>query len=622
MEKNINKANLTPRWVTGFTDAEGNFSINYTKVSGKISVAFKITQKDHSIDVLFAIKDFFQCGKVYTDNKKNGASKFQVSDKDSIINKIIPHFEKYPLITSKSLDYISFKECIELLNNKNRNLESIINIKNNMNRGRSDIERYKYLNESLPIIIDPNWLQGFIDGEGCFYSYMGSNIYINTLEISQSYHDILVLEAIKNFFHKGNISPKYDPCDFSQLKTKYKYTFKISNSEAVIEFISKYNMLTRKHLDYLDWIRMVKLKNSKAYKTKDGLKLMLEIKQGMNSGRKSSVSTLQSKLFDFASGSLIFIFIVISLIASGLNDQEESDTVYPDNMNSSEDNYLPDSKSDSSFDNLFEGLTDSEIKTLDIYVQNLINFNENRKINLVQVNDDSSINLENIISLIKGNTPNNVTEDEELMSEAVIREIRCGYSPTFWLQNETISDSDSLKELQRLTKQSDDSDVSSVKQKSSDEDPNIDSIDTNNDSTNTQKPIKRIIIVSQPAGDSPAPLPSWTNLPTAPSVDSPLRNEWIRDVAERKYWSNRIEWIDAGRPLDRLQLDQRTIDWVLNTPSDNVPGDDIEPKDIPLPVQDDLEIKSLEGKHKDISKEEALKVERDSWTLLQKNTKK
>ena len=46
--------NLSPWWVTGIIDSEGNFSIlvQETKNGYKISLAFKVTQKEHSKGIL------------------------------------------------------------------------------------------------------------------------------------------------------------------------------------------------------------------------------------------------------------------------------------------------------------------------------------------------------------------------------------------------------------------------------------------------------------------------------------------------------------------------------------------------------------------------------------------
>ena len=44
-------------------------------------------------------------------------------------------------------------------------------------------------------------------------------------------------------------------------------------------------MLTRKHLDYVDWKKVVDLKNKGLHKTEEGLALINEIVSKMNSKR-------------------------------------------------------------------------------------------------------------------------------------------------------------------------------------------------------------------------------------------------------------------------------------------------------------------------------------------------
>ncbi len=44
---------LTPNWITGITDAEGNFSVNFNYKNNKISFSYKITQNQRSLDTLY-----------------------------------------------------------------------------------------------------------------------------------------------------------------------------------------------------------------------------------------------------------------------------------------------------------------------------------------------------------------------------------------------------------------------------------------------------------------------------------------------------------------------------------------------------------------------------------------
>jgi hypothetical protein len=132
---------LNPLWVTGITDSEGNFSINHNKKTNKITFSFKVTQKASSVVILTDLKEFFGCGNINIDNRTNVAYKYVVSNIKDIINIIIPHFDKYPLIGSKNLDYLAFKEAILIFNSKNKDYNKILNIKNTMNNARSFEER-------------------------------------------------------------------------------------------------------------------------------------------------------------------------------------------------------------------------------------------------------------------------------------------------------------------------------------------------------------------------------------------------------------------------------------------------------------------------------------------------
>lgn len=47
---------VTPLWVTGITDAEGNFSINTAFKYDKTHLAYKVSQKTHSKSILIKLQ--------------------------------------------------------------------------------------------------------------------------------------------------------------------------------------------------------------------------------------------------------------------------------------------------------------------------------------------------------------------------------------------------------------------------------------------------------------------------------------------------------------------------------------------------------------------------------------
>jgi len=301
MKDNLNK--LSPWWVTGITDSEGNFSINYNSKSKKVSASFKVTQKDHSLVILTDLKDFFSCGNINIDNSKFNAYKFTVNKISDLINIIIPHFDKYPLVGSKYLDFIDFKKIVLLLSEGNLDdLEEILLIKNKMNKKRSYEERWDYLNK-LTFDLKSEWIQAFVDGEGTFQCRIADTInegknYVSinpTLQIARRSHDIEVLNAIKNFFGIGYLKPKYDikSLDASK-KSRSVNRLIINQSKIIIDFFDKNPLFTRKHLDFLDWKKIIELKSVGTHKTKEGVQNIINLKVGMNRGRLLNSNLLNS----------------------------------------------------------------------------------------------------------------------------------------------------------------------------------------------------------------------------------------------------------------------------------------------------------------------------------------
>jgi len=289
---------LNPWWVTGIVDGEGSFnvSIQTTGNKPKITVTFKVDQKEDSAGILYDLSRFFKCGSVSLDSR--GYKSYRVSSIDSILEFIIPHFDKYPLITSKQLNYLAFREIVELIKNKeSSNTEGVNKIKgllSTMNSKRSFLEKWNYLNLQNLGELNPNWLQAFIDGEGSFQFGIATRIsrgkpYVATtptLEIAQNTHDIRVLNYIKDFFEVGYLKPKFDISDLEQAcSVRSVSRFVLRDSDKIIKFIDQYPMFTRKQEDYLNWKKLVHLKTTRAFDTEDGRALMEAIKSSMNTGK-------------------------------------------------------------------------------------------------------------------------------------------------------------------------------------------------------------------------------------------------------------------------------------------------------------------------------------------------
>jgi hypothetical protein len=119
--KIILPSKLDPYWVSGFIAGDGSFvvGIRKNKIENKtfnLYFNFCITQHSKDFELIKLFISFFNCGiSKIRYNKKISRCDYYVQDISSIINKIIPHFEKYPLENIKELDYLDFKKIMDMI---------------------------------------------------------------------------------------------------------------------------------------------------------------------------------------------------------------------------------------------------------------------------------------------------------------------------------------------------------------------------------------------------------------------------------------------------------------------------------------------------------------------------
>lgn len=143
--KVVVKQSINPYWLSGFIEGEACFFINiYKSFKSKqglaIQLVFKITQHFRDIELLETIKDYFCCGRIEKRNIK--ACDFTVTSIKDLNDKIIPFFSKFPIQSSKALNYQDFYKVIEMMKAKDhltkKGLNNIKAIKANMNTRRKN----------------------------------------------------------------------------------------------------------------------------------------------------------------------------------------------------------------------------------------------------------------------------------------------------------------------------------------------------------------------------------------------------------------------------------------------------------------------------------------------------
>lgn len=127
----MNSTDWNPWWVTGLTDGEGCFQAGvyfrqgvgrrgpYSKVDA--TTKFSLALRADDTQVVSRLKNFFGCGEIYNKESSpalrhrghvNPQKLFMVGKLDDLLEKIVPHFEAYPLQSKKYRDFEVWKSIL------------------------------------------------------------------------------------------------------------------------------------------------------------------------------------------------------------------------------------------------------------------------------------------------------------------------------------------------------------------------------------------------------------------------------------------------------------------------------------------------------------------------------
>lgn len=302
-----NKFRVLPWFVTGFVDAEGCFMLTLRKaprqtLGWQIEANFIINLHKRDLELLKDIQTFFG-GVGIISKERNGCIDFTISSLNQIITQVIPHFDKYPLITQKRADYLLFKQAVMIMQRGEHltvsGLEAIINIRATLNKGLTPLLIEAFPNtvavvrpqvENLDVkSIDPQWVAGFTSGDGSFIVSIrnskdsqtlaeGAGRVSLTFVLIQHSRDELLMKSLVDYFGFGKA---YTYKNY----TEYKSRGLSDNFEKIIPFFQKHPILGVKSLDFADWCKVALLINNKSHLTGEGFKVIRQIKAGMNKGR-------------------------------------------------------------------------------------------------------------------------------------------------------------------------------------------------------------------------------------------------------------------------------------------------------------------------------------------------
>ena len=296
---------VNPGVWSGLIDGEGSFSIivdkNKTRKSGwRVQLKFQIGLHTKDLNLLYKLQQYLggvDIGSIHLARNREMVNYSIDSNKG--LSKLIIHLEEYPLLSKKNVDFMLFKQAVKLVNNKAHltveGLNEIVNIKASMNLGLSDMLKSEFdghipvekpLIDNNNIIIDPNWISGFVSAEGNFdvhipstNSKLGYRVQL-IFRVSQHDRDFKLMEKIVEYFGSGKL---YKYGGKSAVNLTIVDFAEITN--IIVPFFNKYLILGIKLYDYLDWCKIHNLMINRLHFTVQGIDSIRNIKSGMKTGR-------------------------------------------------------------------------------------------------------------------------------------------------------------------------------------------------------------------------------------------------------------------------------------------------------------------------------------------------
>jgi hypothetical protein len=135
--------------------------------------------------------------------------------------------------------------------------------------------------------LTPDYVSGFIDGEGCFcvsihphptVQYGKRWLIAPCFQTYQHRSNVMILEMIQDFFGCGRISakgPKSDVMTYSVYRRRDLVS-------VIIPFFEQYPLASRKHEDFMKFRDIVLAMQGRLHRSDDGFRRIVEIAFSMN----------------------------------------------------------------------------------------------------------------------------------------------------------------------------------------------------------------------------------------------------------------------------------------------------------------------------------------------------
>lgn len=115
-------------YISGYVDGEGCFCVSFSKrgklrIGWEVKPSFAVGQNFDRREVLDIMMEYFNCGSM-RNNTADKTIKYEIRSLDELMEKVIPHFKNFPLISGKQKDFLLFEQiCRKMKNQEHLTIE-------------------------------------------------------------------------------------------------------------------------------------------------------------------------------------------------------------------------------------------------------------------------------------------------------------------------------------------------------------------------------------------------------------------------------------------------------------------------------------------------------------------
>ena len=128
-------------YISGYVDGEGCFCVSFSKraklkIGWEVKPSFAIGQNYDRREVLDLMMEYFGCGFLRRDYADK-TLKYEIRSLDELLEKVIPNFKSFPLISAKQKDFLIFAEICKKMKKQHHldlsGLQKIVTLAYQMN---------------------------------------------------------------------------------------------------------------------------------------------------------------------------------------------------------------------------------------------------------------------------------------------------------------------------------------------------------------------------------------------------------------------------------------------------------------------------------------------------------